>query len=262
MPPRRRPYAKKKKTYTRRRAPTRRRARRPPNNGRMILYKAPHNALFPTTWVTKLRSRYSGAFPVGTMAGGVLNIPIRGNDAYRPFFGFPTAASTTWMNGVSPLALSATNFEQLCQVDYYQACIVLATKIVLYMNPADNNSDAVIATITPTNTLSGANPATVTDAMKQPFTRFKEFHGQGSGPVPLKFFIKWSKFLGVSSKVYANDAQSVYSHFYNSSPTNALWTVINLATLDCVAPFSPMPFTYCVTHYVKFFKFSAAQIIP
>lgn len=239
--------------------------RRSPNNGRMILYRAPNNAVLPREFFTKLRSRYGGTIlPAAFAAGQALNIPMHGNDVFTPFsWATAIGAGITWMNGISPAALAATGHSTFGAVNLYENYLVLGTSVKVWFNP-QIAGDQIIVTLTPTNTAGGANPTNVTNALKQPYNRFKEFRIAGSGPSPLKFYIKWSKFLGVGKQFYSNDPAVGWGGIYNAAPVNPLWIVMNINTLDCAVPAvaGGIPFTIEVKHYVKYAKFDAAQVNP
>lgn len=246
--------------------PTRQRGKRRLRNvanADMILYKSPHNYILPPKYYTKLHSRYSGAYAVAAFtAGAAASLIINANDVFTPFGSLP-ATNITWVNGVSPLALAATGHAVLGKVDLYENVIVYATELRVSINPSNTTAnDSTIFSIVPTNTSSGSAPSTLEASMKQPFMKFRAVHGQGGQAVPLSCYMDWAKFLGVTRKEFIDDAGVTWGQLYNAAPTNKLYMVINLSTVDAINPTNPIPFTIELIQYVKYGKMSAAQVNP
>lgn len=235
------------------------RTKSPTNNAKMIVYKSPNNVPFPREYICKLRTRFSGTLASAGFTGGAATFILIGNDVFLPFSLLP-AANITWCNAATPLSAASTGHGKLGQVGLYESALTLATKVRFWMNPSGTvQNDGLMATITPTNTGGGANPTNCTNALNQPYVKWAEFRGAGNAPKPITSYVDWARFLGISKHTYANDADVTWGQIYNSSPTNKLYMVINITTLDAAAPSATVPFTIELTQYVKYFKFDAAQ---
>lgn len=229
------------------------------------------NQVLPREYYTTLHSTYAGiiATTAGDWTGGALApLNMVSNDAYRPFANW-TPTWFSWVNGVSPTALSATNYSTLLSASLYTKCIVLATEIKITFSQSDtSNNDSLYVTLTPTlDNVSLGPPQDVVEAWKQPFTKSKTILCIKDKPQPIKCYTDWGDFLGYDRKVFEQDTENAWSSGVTAggvytSPSTFVYTTLNINMCDEAAPSLALPYELSVKHYVRYYDFTDANITP
>lgn len=247
----------------RRRMRQRRTKRRTPaiDNSKMIIYKSPYNAILPREYYCKLRSHYDMSLSVaGFTTGHYPVFPVAANDAYRPFGNFPSI-NVTYLDGISPLIRTSTDLGVLCNLQHYLRFQVLSTKTIIKSSTSPLVSDMIAISITPSITSPGTVPATLSSAMAQPYTCYKEFAGTNLGGRKLVCYTDHAQFLGIDKRIFRNDEALAFSGSYNGSPSTNVFHVINVQTLDLINPTLAVPIQVEVEQWVRFFDFTSGQVV-
>lgn len=245
------------------------------------------SAILPREYFTRLRTSYSGIWPVAAFEAGPgqgnLSLPITMcvNDVIQPFGGTAfagttyqgwantiTASQPTWMDlGAvqTPTTNSSNSVYQLFTAQVYGSVLVNSASLSISINPSVTaNNDDIILTITPSCDLTGTpgsgTPPDVYHALNMDYTVHETFHGTGNGPRTLTQYIDFPSYLGLSKEEWENDPAMTYANVIGgstlarSSPQARVFFVVNANVIDLTTPTQVVPFTVTLDQYVKFFN--------
>lgn len=218
--------------------------------GMVTVYRPISSSPLAPLYRTKLITSGYGSISSGDDAAGYA---VKLNSAYLPMLS--TGGSVTLPNYFPAVATQTpVGYSQLINLNMYTRCRVLACKIEFEIFP-ESILDTVNVAINPTGTL--ANPATLSAAMNQPFSKHMLMGAAKVGKRHvIKNYITIADWYGVTREAFNNDLSGLYSHIYNNNPTNLLYWVIQWGTPDTDVLVADINYTFKMTQYVEAFGIS------